>query len=133
MTTLEELLADIDEGGVRAKAARYKTILDQAGWKPIDVARHLNGSRTDDNKTEFNRRWDDVIYHLLFSEHLEPEYQAAVINGQFSLIDAAELTRVPADHRPALFAAFQAGDSRRAVRDLARELCPDARGPVPAY
>jgi hypothetical protein len=38
------------------------------------------------------------------------------------VVDATELFRVPAAHRPALFAAFQAGKSRAAVRKLAKQL-----------
>lgn len=112
-----ELLAAINEPrDVLAQARLYQAALAETGWKPVEIARRLH---TDPG--EISRRWDDVIYHVDLLA-LEAEYQNAVAGGQLSLRDAYELFRVPATHRAALFAAFQAGKSRRAVRQLAAHL-----------
>jgi hypothetical protein len=116
-----------------AKARRYKAILDETGWKPVEIPRRLYGPRGPHNETEFHRRYNDVIDHLNFLLHLEPEYQAHVIGGQLSVGESYELARVPTAYRPALLAAYQEGKGRSAVRKLARQLCPEARGPVPVY
>jgi hypothetical protein len=55
------------------------------------------------------------------------------LGGQLSVGESYELARVPTAYRPALLAAYQEGKGRSAVRKLARQLCPEARGPVPVY
>jgi len=128
-----ELLAQIDQGDVMTKARRYKAILDETGWSAVEIPRQLYGPRGPHNKTEFNRCHNDVIDHLNFLLHLEPEYQALVISGQLTVGECYELARVPTAYRPRLRAAYEQGMSRWKVRKLARQLCPEARGPVPAY
>lgn len=94
--------------------------MSETGWAAVEIARRLHS-----DPAEIARRWDDVIYHLDLLA-LEPEYQNAVASGQLSLPDAYELFRVPAAHRAELFAAFQAGMSRSAVRKLAGQLLKSA-------
>jgi hypothetical protein len=53
---------------------------------------------------------------------LEPPFQAAVASGKLSPKDAYELFCVPAAHRAELYAAYEAGKSRAAVRKLAQAL-----------
>jgi hypothetical protein len=100
--------------------ARSAKAIFLPSWVAIKIAR-----RAHKDPIEISRRWDDVIYHIDVLE-LEPEYQAAVADGKLSVRDAYELSgsspTVQPDHRPELFAAFQAGKSRSAVRKLAQAL-----------
>jgi hypothetical protein len=111
------LLANIREPhDVLAQAQLYQATLAETGWAPAELARRLHS-----DPVAMRRSWNDVIYHLDVLA-LETEYQSAVAAGALSLIDAYELYRVPAEHRGQLFAAFRAGQSRAAVRRMAREL-----------
>jgi hypothetical protein len=130
---VKDLLAHIDEGDVMAKANRYKEILDATGWATVEIPRYLYGPRGPHNETKFRRRQDEVIDHLNFLLHVEPEYQAFVISGRLSVGECYELARVPTAYRPRLLAAYLEGKSRGAVRKLARQLCPEARGHNPVY
>jgi hypothetical protein len=102
---------------VLAQARFYQAVIDETGWAPAEIARRLHP----EDRKAMGKVWDDVIWHISALE-LEPEYQAAVASGRLSLPGVGELHRVPAAHRPALFAAFQAGKSRAAVRQLAKQL-----------
>lgn len=112
------LLAAISEPrDVLAQARFYQAMLTETGWAPVEIARRIHP----DDRKAMGKVWDDVIWHINVLA-LEPVYQAAVGAGQLTIRDASELHRVPAAHRPTLFAAFQAGKSRSAVRQLANQL-----------
>jgi hypothetical protein len=115
---IAELLADlVKPRDVLAQARLYKAVLAETGWPAVEIARRLPHS----NRAELGRRWDDVINHVSLLA-LEAKYQTAAANGQLSVGSAWDLLRVPAVHRPALFAAIQEGKNRKAVRALGKQL-----------
>jgi hypothetical protein len=112
-----ELLDELrQQRDVLAQARMYAAVLAETGWPAVEIARRMHSE-----KSEINRRWNDVIEHINVLA-LEPEYQAAVAAGELTVMAAYELFRVQPTHRPTLFAAFRAGKGRRAVRQLARQL-----------
>jgi hypothetical protein len=91
--------------------------MTETGWKAAEIARRMEPG----TRAAMGRRWDEVIYcqRLLT---LEQVYQDAAASGGLSLLQAYELFRAPAIHRPALFTAIQGGKTCKAVRAMADDL-----------